>query len=112
MPDGHASSYLSGLWRNSKEHIGLSTKSVLQQAELSKTDMGLSGSVTDKSGQPIKDASLVIYKHGGMINTVDKQGGYTAVTSSGKEGIFSFGAISSVYKSIRTKSTSRFSSYY
>lgn len=94
MTEGHISSYLSGLWTNSEEHIGLSTSSVLMQAELPKTDIGqLSGSVTDKSGQPIEDASVVIYKYGGMINSIDKQGGYTSVTSSDERGMYSFGAL-------------------
>ena len=64
------------------------------QAELPKTDIGqLSGSVTDKSGQPIEDASVVIYKYGGMINSIDRQGGYTSVTSSDERGMYSFGAL-------------------
>jgi protocatechuate 3,4-dioxygenase beta subunit len=55
----------------------------------------LSGSVTDKGGQPIEDASIVIYKYGGLISSVDIQGGYTTITSSDKQGMYSFGALPS-----------------
>jgi hypothetical protein len=96
MPEGNISSYLSGLWTHSEEGSGQLTSSVHTQADLPRSDLGqLSGSVTDRGGQPIEDASIVIYMYGGLISSVDKQGGYTTITSSDKQGMYSFGALPS-----------------
>ncbi len=96
MSDGHISSYLSGLWTHSDKHIGISSSSVPMQTESPKTDIAqLRGSVTDESGQPIEDASIAMYKSGGMISSADKQGGFTRFTSSDKYGMHSFGALPS-----------------
>ena len=57
-----------------------------------RSDCGrLSGAVTERGGQPIKDASIVIYRYGGLISSVDIQG----ITSSDKQGMYSFGALPS-----------------
>lgn len=66
----------------------------MMRAKFPKTDLGqLSGSVIDKSGKTIEDAPIAVYKNGGMINSVDKQGGYTAVTGSDGRGMYSLGAL-------------------
>lgn len=72
------------------------------RAKFPKTDLGqLSGSVIDRSGQTIEDGSIAIYKNGGMVNSVDMQGGYIAVTGSDEKAMYSLGVFPSGVYNIR-----------
>jgi hypothetical protein len=70
------------------------------ETSLSTTDLGsVSGFVMSSDGLPIEGASVVIYKHMGLIYSADKNAGYIDYVLTESDGSYSFdGLPSGVYR--------------
>lgn len=78
------------------------------ETSLPTTDLGsVSGFVMSSDGSPIEGASVVIYKHIGMIYSVDKNADYIDYVLTESDGSYSFdGLPSGVYRFTVTYSNS------
>jgi hypothetical protein len=83
----------------SSEKVSVTTP-VKASVPTSATDLGrVSGLVMSSDGLPVDGASVVVYKHMGLINSVDKNAGYTYTVISEPDGSYSFDTLpSGVYK--------------
>ena len=83
----------------SSEKVSVPT-SVKESIPTPATDLGrVSGLIMSSDGAPVDGASVVVYKHMGLINSVDKNAGYTYTAISEPDGSYSFDSLpSGVYK--------------
>ena len=70
------------------------------EASLSIRDLGsVTGFVMSSDGLPVKSASVVVYKHMGLVNSADKNARYIDYTLTKSDGSYSFdGLPSGVYR--------------
>ena len=70
------------------------------ETSLSIRDLGsVTGFVMSSDGLPVKSASVVVYKHMGLVNSADKNAGYIDYILTKSDGSYSFdGLPSGVYR--------------
>ncbi|MGA9934689.1 MAG: carboxypeptidase-like regulatory domain-containing protein, partial [Nitrososphaeraceae archaeon] len=68
--------------------------------EIPAIDLGrVNGFVTGSDALPVDGASIVVYKHMGLIDSADKSAGYFTSAITGSDGSYSFNSLpSGVYK--------------
>lgn len=90
---------------NSDDNIGLIELNPAKEAikatssPTTNADLGeVNGLVTGQTGLPVKGALIVAYKQMGLIDSVEKSGGYSAKSLTPDSGHYSFDLPSGVYK--------------
>lgn len=59
----------------------------------------VSGFVMSSDGLPVEGASVHVYKHMGLVNSADKNAGYSTSITTNSQGAYSFDSLpSGVYK--------------